>query len=153
MKRVGSFINKVTSFGGRLPIYLTRLFRSSVSGGLAFAFDILLLYVFVEFLHIYYLISAGGAFVIAHSSNYVVQRMWGFRGTKANLFGGYLCFALFGSLGIILTVGLLAVAVEIFSLNYLLGRVLVSLIVGLLLFILNYIFTFKMGCELPNPFK
>jgi len=153
MKKFMEPVNLITSLGGRSPIYITRLTRYGVAGGLTLVLDIVLLFILVEFLGIYYLLAAGTTYVIAHSTNYFIQRNWGFKESKSHVFKGYVYFIFFGILGIFLTVSLLAVAVEKLELNYLLGRWFVSIFVGLVLFVLNYNITFKMGKELSHLFK
>ena len=134
MKKFMEPVNLITSLGGRSPIYITRLTRYGVAGGLTLVLDIVLLFILVEFLGIYYLLAAGTT-------------------SKSHVFKGYVYFIFFGILGIFLTVSLLAVAVEKLELNYLLGRWFVSIFVGLVLFVLNYNITFKMGKELSHLFK
>ena len=153
MRQIGIFINWATSYGGRFPIYITRLLRYSTIGTVAIILDLILLFIFVEFLHIFYLVAAAMAFIIAHSSNYYVQRVWGFKETKQGIKRSYIYFISFGIIGIFLTIGLLAFMVEYLGLNYLFGRWLVSLIVGVFMFFLHYRITFKIRGELPNPLE
>jgi len=141
-------IDYVTSLGGRAPVYLTRLFRYSLAGGATFVFDLILLFVLVDFLGSYYLLAAGVAFAIAHTTNYTIQRKWGFKDSKSKILGGYLHFISFGILGAFLTLLLLAMAVEIIGFYYLFGRFFVSIFTGLAMFICNYTITFRMGKEL-----
>ena len=132
-------------------MYVTRLIRYTTIGTVAVFLDLMLLFVFVEFLHIFYLVAAAMAFIIAHSSNYYVQREWGFKETEQGVKRSNIYFISFGIVGIFLTLGLLAFMVEYLGLNYLFARWLVSLIVGGFMFFLHYRITFKIRGELPNP--
>jgi putative flippase GtrA len=153
MRRVGRAINWFTSYGGRFPIYITRLLRYSSIGGIVVLLDLLVLFILVEFFHIFYLMAAALSFIVAHSSNYFVQREWGFKDTKEGVKRGYFYFIFFGIIGIFSTLGLLAFMVEYVGLHYLFARWLVALIVGTLMFFFHYRITFRIRGELPNPFK
>ncbi len=153
MRKAKRAANWLTSYGGRWPVYITRLLRYSAIGTVAVILDLLLLFVFVEFLHIFYLVAAAMAFIIAHSSNYYVQREWGFKETEQGIKRSYVYFISFGIMGIFLTIGLLAFMVEYLGLNYLFARWLVSLIVGGFMFFLHYRITFRIRGELPNPLE
>lgn len=132
----------------KLYILIKRILKYATTSGIAFSLDLFLLYLFVEFLGFYYLLAAGIAFTMAHSTNYIMQRKWGFKETKTNLLKAYTYFFCFGILGIFMTLFLLALLVENFGINYILGRIIIAFSIGLFNFIFNYTITFKMTHEL-----
>ena len=132
-----------------IPIYFNRLIKTIVSSTGALAFDLILLFIFVEFFKIYYLFAAAFAYLVATSSNYFICRYWGFSGTKSKIIKSYFMFIAFGIFYIVAVLILLKFFVESLQINYLIGRLLASIIIGIFVFILNYIFTFNMGNELP----
>jgi len=145
----GKFLDYITSFGGRASVTLTRFLRFGVSSSLTLIVDIILLIFFVEFLAIYYLIASGLSFAISTSMNYLINREWGFRGTTTGLLHGYFLFLFFSFFGILLTVSLMWLFVDIFGMYYLWARVVVALIEGSLTFLAHHHFTFKM----PDVFE
>ena len=144
MKPILKILNYITSLGGKAPIVLTRLLRYACSSFFAVGVDYTLLLFFVEILNFYYLSSAGVAFVIAHSVNYLINRIWGFKGTRTHIMRGYLFFIFFGVLGLFLTIPLLKFFVEYLNIFYFVARVFVTIIVGIVDFTLNYFITFQM---------
>jgi putative flippase GtrA len=145
MRGVKKILDSITSFGGRAPKIITRFIRCTVAGGFCFGLDIIMLFVLVELLHIYYLISAGIGFISAHSLNYYISRNWSFKGTKARVVKSYIFFVAFGITSALLVLLFLGMMVEYFKINYLLARFLIGIFIGMFNFFMNYIFSFSMG--------
>ena len=76
MKRTSQFDRLLAT---KTDSTLIQLLRYAVVGGLAFAVDFGSLYVLTEWLHLYYLHSAGVAFLLGLSTNYVLSVVWAFQ--------------------------------------------------------------------------
>jgi len=62
---------------------IKRFVGYNVAAGIASLFDIFILWFLTEFAGIFYLISATISFIIGTSVNYIISRVWVFKGTKA----------------------------------------------------------------------
>jgi putative flippase GtrA len=91
----------------------------------------------VEFGHVNKLLATGVTFVIATSLHYTLGRTWIYRGTERRIVQGYAFFLANAFTGLGLTLLLFDAFLRFTSVNYLVARVLVSLIAGLAMFILN----------------
>ena len=131
----------------KIPIYAKRLSKYFATSVIALSLDLFLLYTLTEFIGIFYLLAAGISFSVAHSMNYIMQKTWGFKGTKSSIMKSYIYFFCFGVFGIFMTIFLLAIFVEKFEINYILGRIIVAFITGGFSFIFNYMITFGMAHE------
>ena len=120
----------------------TLLARNTVVSCGIFAFDIALLWVLVQ-LGMGKVASAALAFVIANSIHYAFGRGWIFRGTERGVAEGYVYFLINAGIGFVITIGLFAVLIRWTPINYLVARVLVSVVSGLAVFLLNGIFNFR----------
>ena len=74
-------------------------FRYTIVGGLSFLVDFGFLYVFTEFLGIYYLVSAAMSFSLGLAVNYGLSRTWVFG--KRNLANAWIEFGLFAAIGVV----------------------------------------------------
>ncbi|MFH1290298.1 MAG: GtrA family protein [Nanoarchaeota archaeon] len=151
--KVGWFFNHVTSFGGRAPAVLTRFFRYIVSSGSTLVLDLLILGFFTEIVGLYYLVSVAISYTSSTTVNYFINRNWGFRGTKTKVIKGYVLFLAFGVFGLLLTLFLMWVFVDLVGIHYSLSRIIVAIIEGTILFILNSIFTFRIPLMEMAPYR
>ena len=87
--------------------------------------------------------AAALAFVIANSIHYAFGRGWIFKGTERGVAEGYVYFLINAGVGLVITVGLFAAMIRWTPINYLVARVLVSVVSGLTVFLLNGIFNFR----------
>lgn len=120
----------------------TLLARNTVVSCGIFAFDIALLWMLVQ-LGMGKVASAALAFVIANSIHYAFGRGWIFRGTDRGVAEGYVYFLINAGVGFVITIGLFAALIRSTPINYLVARVLVSVVSGLTVFLLNGIFNFR----------
>ncbi len=86
--------------------------------------------------------AAAISFLVSNSLHYVFGRTWIYRGTERRIVPGYLYFLMNAGVGLIATVGLFALFVDL-GLQYLLARIVASIFVGLLLFVLNAVLNFR----------
>ena len=119
------------------------LARNTVISCGIFAFDIALLWLLVEQGGMSKVTAAVVAFIIANSLHYGFGRSWIFRGTDRAFASGYFYFLVNAGIGLAITISLFAAAIRWTSINYLVARVLVSVISGLTVFVLNAVLNFR----------
>ena len=142
-RNLAKFLNHISSLGGRASDFVVRFIRFIISSSSTLLLDLLILTLSVEYFKLYYLIGSGIAFTISNSANYVINRNWGFRGTRTSVFYGYLKFIIIGTIGLVLTVFLMWIFVDLLGVVYFASRIIVAIIEGTLSFILHYYITFK----------
>lgn len=118
------------------------LARNTIVSCGVFGFDIALLWVLVQF-GMGKVGAAALAFVAANSIHYAFGRGWIFKGTDRPLAEGYVYFLINAGIGFIITIGLFAAMIRWTSINYLVARVLVSVVAGLTVFVLNAVLNFR----------
>lgn len=118
------------------------LARNTIISCGIFAFDILLLWGLVE-LGMGKVAAAALAFVIANSIHYAFGRGWIFQGTDRGVAEGYVYFLINAGVGLAITVSLFALLIQWTPINYLIARVLVSVVSGLAVFLLNAVLNFR----------
>jgi putative flippase GtrA len=119
------------------------LARNTVVSCAAFAFDLALLWVLVEFFGMDKVLAAALAFVAANSLHYSFCHSWIFRGTERALGSGYVYFLTNAVIGLVITVTLFAAMIRWTPINYLVARTLVSVVAGLTVFLLNAVLNFR----------
>jgi putative flippase GtrA len=122
---------------------VVRFFRYAGVGGSTFAFDLLILWLMTEFMGIPYYVSTPLAFVIAVSLNYFASRLLVFKGTERRVDHGYAYFITVAGGGAFLITASVAFLTETFLFHYLVARVLVACVVGILNYLFNLHFNFK----------
>ena len=123
-------------------------------GCLSTLLDIGLLYIFTGYFGIWYLSSATLSYCCGMVVNFLLNKFLNFQDTSRNYLSQFSCFALVSMSSLALTLGVLYLAVEVFSISYLLGKVLAVLIA----FIWNYLgqsrLTFQLGpCEISGDLR
>lgn len=119
------------------------LARNTIVSCGIFAFDIALLWALVERGGLGKVAAAAVAFVIANSIHYGFGRSWIFRGTDRAFASGYVYFLVNAAIGFAITISLFAAMVRWTPINYLVARVLVSVVSGLTVFLLNAVLNFR----------
>lgn len=119
------------------------LARNTVVSCGVFAFDLALLWALVEKAGMGKIAAAVVAFIVANSIHYGLGRSWIFRGTDRALAAGYFYFLVNAGIGLVITIGLFAAMIRWTPINYLIARVLVSLVAGLIVFVLNAMLNFR----------
>jgi putative flippase GtrA len=107
-----------------------------------FSLGLALLWLMVERLGVAKVPAAAISFLVSNSIHYAFGRTWIYRGTERKVVPGYAFFLLNAGLGLVVTVGLFAAFVEL-GLHYLLARIVASIFVGLMLFVLNAVLNFR----------
>lgn len=119
--------------------------RYALTSSFTAIIDYIILVSLVEFFSVYYLISATIAFIISHIINYFISRKWCFKGTQTHIIKGYFRFVTVGTISIVMTLTLLGIFVEQLHIRYFLARIIIYFITGIINFILNHFYTFKMN--------
>jgi putative flippase GtrA len=130
---------------GRLPLSWQRFLKYSSVGGVTFAFDLALLYLFTDYLGIDYLVSTAIAFVIAVSLNYIVSRRFVFKKTQTKVGRGYVNFFIIAAIGLLLVTGGMYVLVSVIGVNYVIARVSIAGFTGMWNYLLNLYVNFKVA--------
>lgn len=86
--------------------------------------------------------AAAVSFLASNTLHYVFGRTWIYRGTERRVVPGYAYFLMNACLGLAVTVGLFALFIDL-GLQYLLARIVASIFVGLMLFVLNAVWNFR----------
>ena len=119
------------------------LLRNTIVSCGVFAISIGTLFVLVEFMNADEVLAAAIGFLLANSIHYALGRAWIFCGTERHIATGYVYFLASGGLGFAITVGLYAALLEFTPINYLVARVLVSVIAGPAMFTFNATINFR----------
>ncbi len=124
------------------PAY-KRFFKYTSIGVSTFAFDLLLLYIIIDRLHVHYVVASGIAYVIAVSINYYLSRKFVFKGSARDIKSGYVFFLLIGLSGLLfVTVGMY-IFVSIFGFPYVISRIMIAAVAGLWNYLMNLFVNFK----------
>ncbi|OGZ20348.1 MAG: hypothetical protein A2494_03730 [Candidatus Lloydbacteria bacterium RIFOXYC12_FULL_46_25] len=106
-----------------------------ISGGVTFVTNIVLLYVFTEFLHFWYLLSSALAFVFAFSVSFILQKFWTFDSKEISIWKRQLGLSIIVSLiNLSLNVLSMYVLVEYVHIYYVFAQVLTSASIAVLSF-------------------
>jgi len=120
------------------------LVRNTVVSTGVFLLGLGLLWVMVERGGVDTLVATGISFLIATTLHYVLGRAWIFSGTERPVVTGYGFFLVNAAIGLVLTVGLMALLLSILPDRfYLIARIIVSVFAGLAMFLLNGILNFR----------
>jgi len=123
--------------------HIVRFVKFGFASGIATLLDLFLLWVFVEFIGIYYLVSAIIAFLGGSSLNYGINKVWAFRGSKVGNVRGLMSFIIIGWIGLVWTILLMALFVEFGGIHYLIARLLAAVLVLGWNYGMNSIVTFR----------
>jgi putative flippase GtrA len=128
--KYSSIIDSV--FKGKTDNTLFQLIRYTFVGGLAFLADFGTLYALTEFLNLHYLLSAGIAFILGLTINYLISIRWVFaaRCVKDKKLE-FVLFALIGLVGLGLNELFIWIFTDLFTIYYLLSKILTTIMVYL----------------------
>lgn len=118
------------------------LARNTVVSIGVFGFGLALLWLLVERLAWPKIPSAAVSFLAANSLHYVFGRTWIYRGTSRAIVQGYTYFIINSLGGLLMTLALFAAFIAV-GMHYILARIVASVFVGLVLFVLNAVFNFR----------
>ena len=118
------------------------LARNTVVSIIVFTAGLGLLWWLVERMGMAKVPAAAMSFLTSNTLHYVFGRTWIYRGTERPLVPGYVYFLMNAGLGLVATIGLFAAFVEL-GMHYILARIVASIFVGLMLFVLNAVWNFR----------
>ncbi len=119
------------------------LARNTVVSTGAFLLGLGVLWLLVERGGMDEVVASGVSFVVANTLHYILGRTWIFRGTDRAVASGYALFLANGVFGLVLTMALMAAFLAFTPINYLVARILVSMIAGLAMFVINAVWNFR----------
>jgi len=119
------------------------LVRNTVVSSAVFVVGLGVLWALVNLAGADEVISAGIGFVIANTLHYALGRAWIFRGTERGIRAGYALFLANSGVGLVVTMSLYALLLSATTLNYLVARIAVSVVAGLIVFVLNAALNFR----------
>lgn len=122
-----------------------RFLRYSVIGITTFAFDLLLLFLLIDFFHMHYLLATALAFIVAISINFLMSRYTVFHKTERHIAHSYLFFVFFATVSLILITGFMHFLVSVLGLHYAPSRIVIAGCVGVLNYIMNLKVTFDVA--------
>lgn len=117
--------------------------RNTVVSTGAFLFGLVVLWWLVEFEHLDKVLATALSFLVANSLHYLLGRTWIYRGTSRRVAPGYVFFLVNAVIGLAVTVALFAAMTRYTEVHYMVARVLVSVVAGLVMFLLNAILNFE----------
>jgi putative flippase GtrA len=117
--------------------------RNTVVSTFVFLIGLALLWLLVEFAHVDKLLAAGATFLVANSLHYALGRAWIYRGTQRGMASGYGLFLINAMIGLGITIALFDLFIRYTAIHYLVSRVLVSVVAGLVMFLSNAILNFR----------
>ena len=125
-------------------IFAKRFLKFAVVGVIASAIHILFLYMFTEFLSIYYLISSFFAFIIANIINFILNKSWTFEEKIIHkTLNKYVFFLFFSTIALVINLLFLYIFSELFGVYYIISQILAIGISLWINFLGNMFWTFK----------
>jgi len=122
---------------------IREFFKFAFVGGIGTIINVLLLYILTEKAGVYYLLSAIVSFLIAMTSNFILNKVWTFKeNIRLNAKKKYFQFALVSIIALIVNLFFLYLFTEIFEIYYLISQVLAIGIALIINFFGNKIWTF-----------
>jgi dolichyl-phosphate beta-glucosyltransferase len=116
--------------------------RYATVGVTGTALDVVLLYVFVDLLHIPVLVAAAISFIAAVVNNFILNKFWTFRNNSRNFRKQFIKFFLVSVVGLVLTEICMALFVYLLGIWYIASKLLTSVIVLTWNFLANKNWTF-----------
>lgn len=124
---------------------IVRFTRYSAIGVSTFLLDLGLLFVLIDFFGVHYAVAAAVSFIIAVSINYALSRRHVFKGSDQRVSISYTIFITVAGVGLVLVVGLMYLAVDVFEFNYIVSRIIIAGFVGMWSYLLHLYLTFQVA--------
>ena len=120
----------INFFKGKTTNTLVQLFRYLWVGGISFIIDYISLFIFTEYLHINYLISAAIAFILGLTTNYQLSTIWVFNNSRLNnKFTEFTIFSIIGIIGLGLNEVIIYICSEYLNLYYMISKLISTAVV------------------------
>jgi putative flippase GtrA len=124
---------------------LIRFARYSTVGVATFTLDLGLLFLLTDYLGVHYLFSAGLAFAVAVSINYLLSRRHVFSQTTRPFASGFVYFVGIALIALAAIVALMYIAVDILQFHYLISRIFIAGVVGVGTYLMNLYLNFRVA--------
>jgi putative flippase GtrA len=145
MTRLQQLVRRLQRVDATMPRTYRRFLRYTVVGTSAFAFDLLLLSLFVDVLQQPVVPAAGVAFTIATAGNFLVSRYAVFQYSSRNVSTGFANFLLVAAAGVAFTMGCMYMLTQYTSVHYLVSRVVIAALVGMFNYLMNLYVNFRVA--------
>jgi len=123
---------------------LKQFFKFAIVGVLNTFINMGVLYVFTEYLKVYYIVSAIFAFLVAVTNSFILNKIWTFKeDIKDKTTKKYSKFFIISVLALITNLSLLYVFTEVFKFYYLISQVIAIAVSLWINFLGNKFWTFK----------
>lgn len=114
-----------------LPIFQFRFIRFLISGGLATASNLFVVYVLTDVFGLYYLLSSGFAFVTSFSVSFTLQKFWTFSNPSLDVARRQLVISLgVASCNLVINTFFMYCFVDILGFHYMFGQLLTSALIA-----------------------
>ncbi len=123
---------------------IKQFFKFAIVGAIGTLVNILVLYIFTEFFKVFYIISEIFAFFSSSVNNYLLDKYWTFQeDLKEKIVPKYFQFVIISLISLTVNLSILYIAVEYFNYWYVFAEVGAILIVFLINFVGNKLWTFR----------
>lgn len=132
--RMNFLIRKYRQFENKYAKY-ARIFRYIVSGGTAGVTDIVFLYIFTEYIGLWYVLSAVLAYVIAFVVSFTLQKYWTFRSySNEKVVSQGVAYFIVGLINLGLNTLLIYVFTDCIYIHYIISQIITSALIAVLSF-------------------
>jgi len=122
----------------------SQAFKFAIVGVVNTLINLVVLYIFTEFLGVYYLVSAVFAFIVAVTNSFILNKIWTFKeDIKHKAASRYVKFIIVSIVALVVNLVFLWVMVEYFKMWYMFAQVLAVILNFLINFFGNKIWTFR----------
>ncbi|MDO8561741.1 MAG: GtrA family protein [bacterium] len=121
-----------------------QVFKFLIAGGIAFAVNIVTLYVLTDIVRIYYLVSTVIAFLVTLNVNFLLQKFWTFKEySRDNLHVQLPLYLGMQLINLGLNASLMYMFVEYLHVWYILSQTIITLMLSAVTFFINKLYIFK----------
>lgn len=122
---------------------MTQFVRNFLVSLLSFGSELALLWALVGYAGMHPIPAVIVTFVVANTIHYVIGRKWIFIGSSRGMTSGYVYFLISAAIGLVLTVALYWLMVDVLHVEYITARIVVSIFAGFVVFLLNAVLNFR----------
>lgn len=123
---------------------ITQFFKFAIVGIVNTIISLSVLFVFTEYFHIYYILSAIFAFIVAVTNSFILNKIWTFKESgKGNTAEKYLKFFTISIIAFLVNLSILYVLTEFFKIYYLISQIIGTGVSLWINFLGNKLWTFR----------
>ncbi|MEI6849508.1 MAG: GtrA family protein [archaeon] len=126
-----------------LKNYFKRFIKYVTAGTFSLILDLSFLWLFVDKIGINYLYATALAFLLATSINYYINRNWSFADSSVRMVKSYVAYMGVAATGLLIILVSMTLLVQFLNMQYFLARVSIGLVIGVINYLVNHIFTFE----------